>query len=63
MMAFLGYLYMLFLLKVFLILHMDFTTGSIMSFPVAVCTPIIFWWPVAVQVGGVVGVAGAVSTR
>jgi len=33
-----------------------------MSLPVAVCTPIVFWWPVAVQVGGVVGVTGAVST-
>jgi len=34
-----------------------------MSLRVAVCTPIIFGWPVAVQVGGVVGIAGAVSTR
>ena len=54
---------MLLLLKVSLILPIDFTTGSIISFPVAVCTPIIFWWSVAVQVGGVVGVARAVSTR
>jgi len=34
-----------------------------MSLPVAICTPIIFGWPVAVQLGEVVGVAGAVSTR
>jgi len=61
--VFLGFLCMLFLLKIFLILPIDFTTGSIMSLPIAVCTPIIFWRPIAIQVGGVVGVAGAVSTR
>jgi len=54
---------MLFLLIVFLILPIDFTTCGIVSLPVAVCTPIIFWWSVAVEVGGVVGVASAVSTR
>jgi len=30
---------------------------------VTVCTPIIFWCSIAVQVGGVVGDVGAVSTR
>jgi len=54
---------MVFLLKVFLILPIDFTTGSIMSFPVTVCTPVVLWCSIAVQVKGVVGVADAVSTR
>jgi len=46
--AFLGFFCMLFLLKVFFVLPIDFTTGSIMSLPITVCTPIIFWCSIAV---------------
>jgi len=60
--AFLGFLCTLFLLIVVLVFPLDFTTGCVMSLSVTVCTLIIFWCSVAVQVGGVVGEAGAVFT-
>ena len=54
---------MLFLLTVFVILPIDFTTGSLMFLLVAVCIPAIFYSSATIQVGGVVGIVGAVSAR